>query len=152
MRVTRSIVLCIMSLASAVVPGCSSDRACTQIGCADAFVIRLTSAEPPTAGRYEFRLVIDGRAVTCSVTLPAASETNACAEGTGVALSVGAANSLGSLRIEGSPTRVDARVTQGDKTVASRAFVPSYRESRPNGADCPPVCRSADDSLELVGG
>ena len=43
--------------------------------------------------------------------------------------------------IEVAGVRVTIRAADG--TEEERSFTPEYRDERPNGPDCPPVCRQA---------
>ena len=147
----RAISLAAFLLVSVLAPGCR-ERVCTLIGCANGFEIHLTRSAPLAAGSYGFQFVIDGRAVSCSLTLPTTSQVQACAEGSGVTVAAGPGAALGDVHIDGTPESVLATVTHGAETIASGSFKPLYRESRPNGPECPPVCKNAEASLRFVGG
>ena len=95
--------------------------ACTLIGCASGLHVTL-AAPPPGPVRIE-------------VTDAATGSTRAidCAAG---------GQCTGALLQDFFPTRVTVRVTTASGT-STQSFTPRYTLSRPNGDDCPPVCRQA---------
>lgn len=48
-----------------------------------------------------------------------------------------------------TPAEVTATALLDDGTEEERSFTPEYREERPNGPDCPPVCRQASIRWKL---
>ena len=122
--------------ASLLAAGCSSPanpggRFCTEIGCDSGLTIRLDG--PPQAGPVRIELLTSGSGPRYVYDCP---DAGGCATG---AFFPG---------FTGDYVRV--RVTTASGT-ATREARPAYTESRPNGADCPPVCRTATVTVPLPG-
>lgn len=96
---------------------------CTQIGCNDGLNVELDGFDD----ELELELTADGetRTVTC---LPPGPCRHFIPEFT--------------------PAEVTATAFLGDRE-EERTFEPEYREERPNGPDCPPVCRQASIRWKL---
>lgn len=107
-------------------PAASADRpppgdvptACTQIGCADGLNVEL-----------------DGFGQEVELELTAGEETRT--------LSCLPPGPCHHFIPDFIPAEVTATAFLDDGTEEERAFTPEYRDERPNGPDCPPVCRQA---------
>jgi len=133
-------------------------QACTEIGCLNG--LHLTWAQGSwKPGAYTIEVTLDGTKVTCEGQLP----LPACASGAGFHCSPGALVRLGEsgcalppeqhglagIDIETMPAHVRVAVRRGGDEVGAQELTPQYRESRPNGPDCEPVCRQASGTLNL---
>ena len=131
-----------------LVGGCVLPRTmCTEIGCAGGLSVMLLSEEPLADGAWEVAVTQqDGTSASCAFTVQGGAITASqdCAalevleEDEGVRLQF--------LEVDGD---VNVTVTQDGAEQASEDFAPEYEEFRPNGPDCPPVCRSASVEVAL---
>jgi len=122
------------------------------IGCADSLEVRFAGATAKP-GLYQIEVVADGVPATCQLTLPHTCGTQAmCTGGTGLLnwrLMVSACGPGIERRIEGfifnndPPSSLDFVVRRDDVIVGGGSAKPVYKESRPNGPDCEPLCRQA---------
>lgn len=97
--------------------------ACTQIGCSDGLHVELDGFRE----EVELELAAGGetRTVTCLPPGPCRHFVP-----------------------DFAPAEVTATAFLGDRE-EERTFEPEYREERPNGRDCPPVCRQAEIRWKL---
>jgi len=131
--------------------GCSS-KDCTLIGCADSLRVWLTGATAKP-GRYQIEVVADGVPSTCQIALPHTCGTQPACSGAPAnwRLTISPCGPNQPQSIDGFvfyrdvPVSFDFVVRRDDAVVGGGSAQPVYRESRPNGADCDPVCRQAPD-------
>ena len=122
-------VLALSAAACSSVVG-SGDTVCTRMGCSSGLTVRIDAAPPP--GAYRVELLPAGEAgPRYVVECPDASR---CAGGATFPGFTG--------------DYVVVRVTTA-RGVLTREVRPTYTESRPNGADCPPVCQQATVAVPL---
>ena len=127
-------------------------RACTDIGCANGFVLEFSYRD---RGAYVFELVVDGVSVTCNATIPLARDvTSACSSSAAQLGLVGSMlpesqQSIGGLTFFGLPTTVTVKASRDDTTLVDTIVTPTYLVTPgPNGPGCEPKeCRSATVSL-----
>lgn len=144
-------------------------RICTEKACSDAGTIeaKLGAAGAPL-GKHEFTLEVDGKAHTCSVEFTDVASTvfGECGDPTsGISLTFGPVTKgkeerLGDvvaytevpvpgefrwqLSILGTPKQVHVVQKHGGNTILDQtAELTDYKEWRPNGEGCEPVCKSA---------
>jgi hypothetical protein len=141
-------LLSILSLL--VFPGCAS-KECTLIGCASSFEAAFTGSTGKP-GRYRVDVVTDGVPSTCEVTLPWTCDTQPTCSASNVPWKMtmsGCALGADGQRLDGIafrehlPVSLEMMVRRDDVAVGEGSVNPQYAESRPNGPDCDPVCRSA---------
>ena len=120
------------------------------IGCADSLEVKFTGATAKP-GRYQIEVVADGAPSTCQTNLPQACGAPVFCFG-GEAkwrLVMGCAPGQGQQSIDGftfdtsAPASLDFIVRRDDVVVGGGSAQPVYKESRPNGPECDPVCRQA---------
>lgn len=131
---------------------------CTAIGCQNG--LHLTWAQGPwKPGAYTIEVSLDGTKVTCEGQLP----LPACESGAGFHCSPGASLRLGEsgcalppeqhglagIDIDTMPEHVRVAVRRGGVEVGAQELTPQYKEGRPNGPECEPVCRQASGTLAL---
>lgn len=151
-----------------------TNKACTEIGCGDQLTVTVTG-ETGTfpEGLHRLEMTVGGAVTTCTFTIAGAGSgaTARCAPGTAVTLTVGPATSCtetktptatsltctpipGMFReivtMMGRPAAVRFRQTVNDAVLFDRTEMPSYVETRPNGAGCEPVCRQAELSWSFT--
>jgi len=158
--------------------GCDADllgRSCTEIGCVDQ--LSLTFRAPDNRwreGAYRIELELEGEALQCAFSVPAAlpaqlgsvgqvecgrgasayfsAETLCTETRTRDAVSHSCTPRAGEWTLQlsrsGTPARLEVRVTRDEQEVASLSETVKYRENRPNGPDCEPLCRQAQ--LEIA--
>lgn len=139
-------------------PPAPAPRACTEIGCEDGLRIELVRAAWP-AGNYRVQLDVDGTTTTCSGQLP----LRPCEQGpsfncegapvrfgeSGCALPA-EAHSITDINLPTtSAQRVTLTLEHDGALIGTTTLTPEYNEQRPNGPDCPPVCRNAGLRLKL---
>lgn len=128
-------------------------RACTELGCANGFVLAFSYRD---RGAYVFDLEVDGAIVTCKATIPLARDSaSACSSGAAQLGLVGSMlpenqQSIGGLTFMTLPTKVKVRASRDGTSLVDTTFTPAYVVTPgPNGPDCEPrECRSA--SLPLA--
>jgi len=132
-----------------IAEGCMS-KECTLIGCSSSLEVRFTGATGKP-GRYQVEMMADGASATCAITLPWTCETQpTCSAAAlpwrltlaGCALGADRESLDGVLFFEKPPASLEFTVRRDDKVVGGGSAQPVYKESRPNGPDCDPVCRS----------
>jgi hypothetical protein len=142
-------LLSIFALVSILVQRCSTET-CTLVGCGTSFEVGFTG-ETGKPGRYQVDVVADGVPSTCELTLPKNCESQpTCSSVTsswGLMLSgcaAGDPQSIDGVAFHGqAPLTVDLVVRRDGAVVGQASVRPDYQESRPNGPQCDPVCRSA---------
>jgi hypothetical protein len=121
------------------------------IGCADSLEVKFTGATTKP-GRYQVEVVADGVPTTCQMTLPqSCGAPPFCFGGSAMwrFVTAGCAAGQGPQSIEGftfytaGPASLDFIVRRDDVVVGGGSAQPVYKESRPNGPECDPVCRQA---------
>jgi hypothetical protein len=150
----------LLSATPVLVQSCSDDAtACTLIGCGPALEIDFTG-ETSRLGLYAIDLVTDRGFQHCEVMLPfACDKAPACPSEDYVWAPIlsGCGSDSGAPSIDGlafydvGPSVVDLTVTLDGYVIGHVRAEPTYTETRPNGPDCEPVCRSsADVEVELA--
>jgi hypothetical protein len=140
---------------------------CTLIGCEDGLTVEL---RPPTSwpsGDYLFRIRVDATDVTCRGSIPLADcgGSRGASPGAGVTCdpddvvriaesgcaSPAAAQGFPVLSFAPAlrPRSVEIAITRDGRVVGGATVMPSFREVRPNGPDCPPTCQTARAVLDL---
>ena len=143
MRMTRRLLQSLpISLLFMLSQGCADGffgHACTLIGCAtDGVIIDLGRTDAMLPGTYAITAndgIVDR---ICTVTMPGAN-LSGCNR---------AFPDDGKLRVfylDFAPALLNVTVTREDEPWASVSGArPIYTETRPNGPECPPVCRHAE--------
>lgn len=137
--------------------GALPEHACTEIGCSDGLVVRVTPAAPWPQGAYRFVVEADGVTTTCTGTLPlggCATRAITCdREGVSITESGCAlppsAHGFGDVVLPGTPASIRIQVQRDGETVGEQTFTPAYQTSQPNGPGCPPICTNASVELTL---
>jgi hypothetical protein len=116
--------------AAVLLGGCEAlePKACTMIGCSDGLTVAL---ELRPAGAFRIELRVPGAATPYVYDCP---DPSRCASG--------------ALFEELTPETATVTVTTARGTVV-RDVRPAYTTSRPNGGDCPPVCRQATVTVPI---
>ena len=134
-------------------------KMCTQIGCVDGLRLGLEKAGAWAAGAYTFAFVLDGAAVTCTGSLP----LKACDAGPSLTCDVADRVMIGEsgcalppdqhgwsdIQFAADPKEIKLTISRDGQALQTAELRPEYVESRPNGPDCGPVCRSASATLML---
>lgn len=134
-------------------------KACTMIGCLDGVRVELAHAGAWAPGTYTFAVDLDGAVVTCTGALPLpacdAGPAITC-DGEGVQVMESgcalepAAQSFPEIMIpRGDLRELGLTVTLGGAPLVTTRMKPAYVESRPNGPECEPLCRSAGLRVDL---
>jgi hypothetical protein len=139
----------IVPLLSIVVQGCSS-ATCTLVGCGTPFEVAFTG-ETDKPGHYQLNVVTDGEPSMCELTLPRNCESQPLCSPIKLSWATMLSGcAIGDRQtIDGivfhvqAPLTVEVVVRRDGATVGQASVRPDYRESRPNGPNCEPVCRSA---------
>ncbi|HMV69486.1 MAG TPA: hypothetical protein PKA64_21770 [Myxococcota bacterium] len=141
-----------LPLAAVALLACAGevDHACTEIGCADGLVIELDHTW--TEGDYTFEVSLDGQVITCTASIPF-GEGDGCADDrallslSGTMLPVDQQTIPSITVTDGDVTTVGVRVLMGDTELTNATLTPAWSTSQPNGPDCPPTCRTADETI-----
>jgi hypothetical protein len=161
--------------ADALLPG---SKGCTEIGCVDSLSVTVRPQEGSfPAGQHELFVATaeGGPARHCTIALPGTG-SNGFATGTcvgGVSLSVSpqvtcTTSSSGNavsqsclpipgkfeeqIGITGTPARVRIIQRTSTGTFIDRELAVTYKDTRPNGAGCPPLCRQASEQWTFAAG
>lgn len=126
-------------------------KICTKIGCQDRYALTVATRDDSSAkiGVYELLIVAEGKRSTCKITVTKDGATRAC-EGGARAAPVDESlprSVLGVIEIDGAPAAVEVTVKRGGATLTKSSLTPSYKTSQPNGPDCSPTCKHADERL-----
>jgi hypothetical protein len=131
-------------------------KICTQIGCRDQLVLQAPNVKL-AAGTYLLTVDADGKKSSCPLEVDAKDmKTNGCIGDAGVSLAlpgsvpVRGAEGGFSLVFGSAPANVKVTVTSAaKKKLLDQAFTPTYKTVQPNGPDCSPTCRQAQETLPL---
>ena len=158
--------------------GCETNvlgHGCTEIGCGDALSLSFETADGHWPdGDYRVELEFAGESEVCTFKLPDALPTetagaaqvcepsprgffspkSTCTETRtkdAVSESCTPLPDQWTLALyrDGTPETVSVRVTRDDQEVASLSQTVDYRENRPNGPDCEPVCRQSQIDVQV---
>jgi len=128
----RIVTFLLLALATLALAGCATpERMCTLIGCVDGLTVDFTGVQPAS---YTLEARAAGHA---PVTIDCSSDqaTIQCRPD-------------GTFLADFTPEEVTLHVTW-DGGEVERTVRPVYTESRPNGPDCPPVCRFGEVTIDL---
>lgn len=136
-------------------PPAGAEQACTEIGCLDGLTLDVASDHRWPAGKYSFNFRLDGRAVNCTGALPLkpCGEPGIVCDGPGVMITESgcalpaAAHGFGPVMLPGGPQKLQVAVSHNGRLLTEKSLTPQYRESRPNGPQCEPLCRQASAAL-----
>jgi len=129
-------------------------KICTKIGCKDRYAITLATKDggAPALGNYEIAILADGKKTSCRVEVEKGGKDSMCD-------SVGArpvitnedrkASEIAVVELDASPASVEVTVTRAGKTLSKSTLTPSYKATQPNGPDCPPLCKRAEERIAL---
>jgi hypothetical protein len=145
---------------------------CTDIGCADNASLRITSDADWAAGSYRLDLSLDEREGSVEFALPddlpprgsvtwlkgiegvdiglqEVAECTSVRHGDAISQSCQPIPNRYELTIGtlGTPARFSVALARDAETVVEESGELAYRESRPNGPECGPVCSSAEVEL-----
>lgn len=147
----------VVSLPLVIFAGCepSDDEVrCGLVWCTDR--VRLDFPENiPEEGEWRFRITVDERAATCTVTLPERGlERGSCDEPqfdiTYKSASGGGDLFPSGIRVPGNPTTVVVTVEAPSRASFIQSLQPSYKEFAPNGRECGPICMEGSGTLVLM--
>lgn len=142
-------LLALLAPASApLLPACGG--ACTEIGCADSNLEVFVEHDAPLAdGSYTITLSIDGEPSSCTVNFPAAGLDAVICGAYARVLVDAEAQAILSVRIdvEDEVRDLSVAIRSGEADLASGTWEPNYDVSYPNGERCPPICRTASETL-----
>lgn len=136
-------------------------RVCTEKACRDGHYVDLTPRDAWGAGSYEFNVSLDGVTTTCTANLPlppcGTADPVTCSPDTNQVVIVDtgcfqAPDLQGFAGLEilpPNPKTMTLRISRDGSPLLEKSWTPSYRESRPNGEDCPPTCLLARTTLTV---
>jgi hypothetical protein len=131
-------------------------KICTQIGCRDQLVLQAPNVTL-AKGTYFITVDADGKKASCKLELAGKEiKTEGCVGEAEVQLAlpgsvpVRGAEGGFSLVFVGAPGNVKLTVTSAaKKKVAEQVVTPTYKTLQPNGPDCSPTCKQAQEALTL---
>jgi hypothetical protein len=130
-------------------------KICTQIGCRDQLVLQALDVKLGP-GTYLISVDADGKKGSCPLEVGKELKTQGCVGDADVKLGLpGSVPVRGpeggfSLVFGSAPTNVKVTVTSAaKKKIAEQVFTPTYKTFQPNGPDCSPTCKQAQETLLL---
>lgn len=131
---------------------------CTEIGCQDGLIVRVTPMEAWPHGEYRFDIEVDGEAISCtgSLPLPECGTSGHTCDGTGLVLTESGCaldpsqHAFGDIMFSSTPSSVSIDVELDEQAVGSGSWTPEYQTVQPNGPDCEPTCTNAAVDLPLT--
>lgn len=133
-------VVSLLALVSWTFAGCGGKMACTEIGCVGGLALTLETSEGSPI--ESFSGTVAGTSVDCSGVENGASNSNAECLGEGT---------VRIPEVESATVAVDLSATVDGEAVTYKGDIePDYETSRPNGEGCPPVCKSAEETVTLT--
>ena len=122
---------------------------CTEIGCTSGLNVFVQAyGQRFQPGIYHVSAVADGELTDCEVTFSnEGSVTQTC----NATLQIGTEQSAFSLLFTSAPESLVFTLTHDDSLVIDTVYVPEYTETAPNGPDCDPICRWADQHVWAPG-
>jgi hypothetical protein len=167
------LALASLSLLGSCGNGASPGQGCTLVGCADQFVVTIQAANgAPPPGAYTLSVTADGATTTCSFTLSGSATIPSCPAPLSVSVTQpfscdtstdgGVSSAVcrpipgrldQTVALMGTPSAVHVVETIDGapaQTLVDQSFAPDYREVRPNGPACGPVCRSASAAVTIA--
>lgn len=130
-------------------------KICTQIGCRDQLVVQAVDVKL-APGSYLISVEADGKKGSCPLEVGKEMKTQGCVGDADVKLGlpggvpVRAPEGGFSLVFASAPASVKVTVTSAaKKKVAEQLFTPTYKTLQPNGPDCSPSCKQAQETLLL---
>jgi hypothetical protein len=140
----------------------AAPKACTEIGCRSGFTIPIVWDNALSPAKYKVELTVDGKKGQCEVRWPYKSCTEAAAvscSGDVAFRLVTACKAneppatgmvLGPIELDNTPEKVSLKIWRDKIMTYQRELTPTYKESRPNGPGCEPLCKQA--SVEVCVG
>jgi len=173
MQMQRWFVFAVVLIAPLGACGDSSDDeplACTDVGCSDGVHLEVREARDAwPAGDYTVEISAGGDSHRCTATLPnpspwtAESTTFKC-DRTSLSASFrptqgcdderdggtdGVTCGVLALEVPGTPSSVQVQIDRDGQSILDESVQPKYREMRPNGEGCEPVCERSSAELTL---
>jgi hypothetical protein len=145
--------------ASATAP--SFGKVCTKMGCIGALTVAVDGGAKLAKGKYVIDVDADGKKGKCSFVAPGFCgdkapkcegdvQVDLVTAGCDKATEKGAPPpALVEIKLPTSPKAATVVVNRDGKKVGEAKLAPEYKENRPNGPDCDPVCRVADAKIEV---
>ncbi len=134
-------------------------KACTRMGCIGALEVAVVGGDKLAKGKYVIDVEADGKKGKCTFAAPSFCEDKApkCEGDIEIdvvtlgcpSVTTGPAPSIKSFKLPSSPAAANITVTRDGKKVGEVKLAPQYKEVRPNGPDCDPVCKNASEKLEI---
>ncbi len=143
-------------------------KACTKIGCQSGLTIPIdwgkgaasgTRGDTLTAAKYKIELTVDGKKGQCEVRWP----FKTCPEAPAAQCSGEVAFQLetqckdggktskdmlvGPLRLQSTPAKVSFKMWREKIMVHQQELSPTFKELRPNGPECQPVCQQGEQKV-----
>ena len=130
--------------------------ACTEIGCQDGLLIRVTPTSGWPAGQYVITTQVDDATIVCTGTLPlpACGTPGLTCDGEGVQVTESGCalgpeeHAFGDVMLATQPESVSLTIERDGTQVADGSWTPDYETVQPNGPECEPTCTFA--AVELA--
>jgi hypothetical protein len=157
--VTPTVAATVEPTASASAP--TFGKICTKMGCVGALTVAVDGGAKLAKGKYVVEVEADGKKGKCSFVAPGFCGDKAprcegevqldlVTAGCDKASEKGAPPpALTELKLPTSPKSATVVVTRDGKKVGEAKLTPDYKENRPNGPDCDPVCKVAEARIEV---
>lgn len=134
-------------------------KACTRMGCIGALKVEIGGGDKLAKGKYVIDVEADGKKGKCAFAAPNFCDDKApkCEGEVEIevvtqgcpAVTTGPAPSIRELKLPSTPAAASITVTRDGKKVGEAKLAPQYKEVRPNGPECDPVCKNASEKLDI---
>lgn len=147
--------LIIVLLAWLVSNHAAAQQACTEMGCQNGLQLTVAPDYRWSPGAYVFKFLVDGVAIQCrgKLPLPSCDSPSLICDSTAVMITESGcalppeAQGFGTVMFDGAPQAVRVTITRDAVSLVDKNFTPEYRDARPNGARCEPICHQASAVL-----
>ncbi len=144
------------STASATPTTAPTTKMCTRMGCMSLLNVEVVGGDKLPKGKYVVNVEADGKKGKCTFTAPDFCNDKAPKCDGDVEIDIKrtgcqptGAPQITALNIPSTPAAATITVTRDGKKVGEARLSPQYKEVRPNGPDCDPVCKSAAEKIEI---
>lgn len=130
---------------------------CTEIGCHDGLIVRVTPSSGWPHGMYRFVIEADGETTTCARSLPLPECGTPALPCEGPPVMIGASgcaldpseHGFGDVVFEAAPEQVRIEIARDGEVIAAQEWTPQYETVQPNGPGCEPICETATVELAV---
>ena len=130
-------------------------KICTEVGCLDILTLEF---DPPISslGNYVFQFSYSNGSRTCTYHLPT-DDNDSCGNDIFIVKKdtnhqepkTNFIQPISGMEISMAPKTFTLNITRDGKKILTQTHSPIYSEYSPNGADCPPTCKSGQQRIQI---